>query len=63
MDMIEFTFEELGAAFCNFNTKCFAACVECAAFINGMCDGISPSTEDLERIGAEIVKEMRGRND
>lgn len=58
---IEFTLHDLGAAFCNFNKKCFAACAECAAFINGFCGG-EPSAADLEEIGAEIVKEWKERS-
>lgn len=55
---VEFTLHDLGAAFCNFNQKCFAACAECAAFINGFCGG-DPSAADLEEIGEEIVKEWK----
>lgn len=57
---IELTPHDLGAAFCNFNLRCFSPCAECAAFINGFCGGEYPSDEELEEIGEEILKEWKG---
>lgn len=57
---IELTPHDLGAAFCNFNLRCFSPCAECAAFINEFCGGEYPSDEELEEIGEEILKEWKG---
>ena len=58
---IKLTPHDLGAAFCNFNLHCFSPCAECAAFVNGVCDG-DPSVADLEKIGEEILIEWKGRD-
>ncbi len=47
--------------FTHFIQKCFTACAECAAFINGFCGG-EPSAADLEEIGAEIAKAWKERS-